>query len=147
MPRAFVTTKFPLPGPDGETEAVGVIASDVTELRRAEADQAQLAALVEAAPDAIVARDQHGAVVTWNPGAEAMFGVRAEDAIGRSYAELVVPEDERGHVRPRRWPTSTRAARSPCARPAGARTARGSRRRCRSRRSRSSTAAGAARCR
>ena len=44
--RAFVTTKFPLPGPDGETEAVGVIASDVTELRRAEADQAQLAALV-----------------------------------------------------------------------------------------------------
>ena len=23
-PRAFVTTKFPLPGPDGETEAVGV---------------------------------------------------------------------------------------------------------------------------
>ena len=48
----------------------------------------------EAAPDAIVARDQHGAIVTWNPGAEAMFGVRAEDAIGRSYAELVVPEDE-----------------------------------------------------
>ena len=92
--RAFVTTKFPLPGPDGETEAVGVIASDVTELRRAEADQAQLAALVQAAPDAIVARDQHGAIVTWNPGAEAMFGVRAEDAIGRSYAELVVPEDE-----------------------------------------------------
>jgi PAS domain S-box-containing protein len=98
-PRRFVTTKFPLPGPDGETEAVGVIASDVTEMRRAEADQAQLAALVQAAPDAIIARDRGGRIVTWNPGAEAMFGVRAEDAIGRIYAELVVPEDERAQLR------------------------------------------------
>ena len=39
--------------------------------------------------------------MTWNPGAEAMFGVRAEDAIGRSYAELVVPEDEQDGFRPR----------------------------------------------
>lgn len=92
--RTFVTTKFPLPGPDGETEGVGVIASDVTELRRAEEDQAQLAALVQAAPDAIIARDRSGRIVTWNPGAETMFGVPAEDAVGRLYAELVVPEDE-----------------------------------------------------
>jgi PAS domain S-box-containing protein len=93
--RTFVTTRFPLPGPDGETEAVGVIASDMTEMRRAEADQAQLAALVQAAPDAIVARDRDGRIVTWNPGAEAMFGIRAEDAIGGSYADLVVPEEDR----------------------------------------------------
>ncbi|MBE2314358.1 PAS domain S-box protein [Solirubrobacter sp. CPCC 204708] len=92
---AFVVTRFPLPGPDGQPEAIGVIASDVSELRRAEADQAQLAALVQAAPDAIVARDEEGRIATWNPGAEAMFGLRAEEAIGRSYAELVVPEDER----------------------------------------------------
>lgn len=93
--RSFVTTKFPLLGPDGKPEALGLIASDVTELRRAEVDQAHLAALVEAAPDAIVARDEHGRIVTWNPGAEAVFRLRAEAAIGRSYAELVVPEEER----------------------------------------------------
>jgi PAS domain S-box-containing protein len=93
--RSFVTTKFPLPGADGEPEAIGLIASDMTELRRAERDQAQLAALVEAAPDAIIARDEHGRIVTWNPGAETMFGLPAEAAIGRSYADLVVPDAER----------------------------------------------------
>lgn len=93
--RSYVTTKFPLLGPDARPEGLGLIASDVTELRRAEVDQAHLAALVEAAPDAIIARDEHGRIVTWNPGAEAVFGLRAEAAIGRSYADLVVPDDER----------------------------------------------------
>ncbi len=91
----FVTTKFPLLGPNGGLEGVGVIASDVTELRQAELDQARLAALVEAAPDAIVALDKDGRIVTWNPGAEAVFGLSAEAAIGRSYADLLVPDDER----------------------------------------------------
>ena len=53
-----------------------LIAADVSEIRRAETDRAQLAALVQAAPDAIVARDRDGLITTWNPGAEAMFGLR-----------------------------------------------------------------------
>jgi PAS domain S-box-containing protein len=92
----FVTTRFPLPGPSGATEAIGLIATDVTELRRAEVDRAQLAALVQAAPDAIVARDRDGLITTWNPGAEIMFGLSAEQAIGRPYDDLLVPADERG---------------------------------------------------
>ncbi|WP_037495908.1 PAS domain-containing sensor histidine kinase [Solirubrobacter soli] len=95
---SFVTTKFPLPGPDGTPEAIGVIAADVTEIRRAENDRMQLAALVQAAPDAIVARDREGRVATWNPGAEQMFGYTASEAIGRSYVDLVVPADERERV-------------------------------------------------
>ena len=90
----FVTTKFPLPGPGGEPEALGVIAVDVTEIRRAETDRMQLAALVQAAPDAIIARDRDGLIATWNPGAEQMFGRSARDAIGHSYIELLVPDDE-----------------------------------------------------
>jgi PAS domain S-box-containing protein len=97
-PLSFVTTKFPLPGPAGEPEAVGVIAADVTENRRAEADRMQLSALVQAAPDAIIARDRDGRIATWNPGAELMFGYTAEEAIGRNYAELVVPVEERERV-------------------------------------------------
>jgi PAS domain S-box-containing protein len=91
----FVTTRFPLPGPDGRVEAIALIAADVTEIRRAETDRAQLATIVQAAPDAIVARDREGLITTWNPGAEAMFGLRAEQAIGRRYDELTVPADER----------------------------------------------------
>jgi len=93
--RTFVMTKFPLPGADGRPEAIGTIASDVTDLRRAEADQAQLAALVQAAPDAIVACDSDKRIATWNPGAEAVFGFSAQEAIGRHYQELTVPEELR----------------------------------------------------
>jgi PAS domain S-box-containing protein len=95
---SFVTTKFPLPGADGKPEAIGVIAAEVTEIRRAENDRMQLAALVQAAPDAIVARDREGRIATWNPGAEQMFGYTAKEAIGRSYVDLVVPVDERERV-------------------------------------------------
>jgi PAS domain S-box-containing protein len=91
----YISTKFPIAGPEGEPEAIGVIASDVTDIRRAETDRAQLAALVQAAPDAIIARDREGRIATWNPGAEAMFGLSAREAIGHSYIELLVPEDER----------------------------------------------------
>ncbi len=91
----FVNTRFPLPGPDGQIEAIGMIAADVSEIRRAETDRAQLAALVQAAPDAIVARDRDGLITTWNPGAEIMFGLAAEQAIGQRYDELTVPADER----------------------------------------------------
>lgn len=97
--RSFVSTKFPLLGPDGEVEAVGVIASDVTDLRRGEADSAQLAALVQAAPDAIVARSEDGRIATWNPGAEQMFGLPAEQAIGRDYEDLLVPDADRDAFR------------------------------------------------
>jgi len=95
VPRSFLATTFPVPGPTGEIDGLGVIAADITELRRAAAAQAQLAAIVQAAPDAIITRDLEGRVVTWNPGAEGMFGLPAEQAIGRLYTELVVPDDQR----------------------------------------------------
>jgi PAS domain S-box-containing protein len=93
--RHMLTTKFPIPGVDGGVDGVGLISADVTELRRAEADRALLAALVQSAPEAIVAQDAEGRIVSWNPGAEAMFGLTAQEAIGRDYAETVVPETDR----------------------------------------------------
>ena len=50
---------------------------------------------MQAAPDAIVARDRDGRIVTWNPGAEIMFGRSAAEAIGCRYDELLIPEGER----------------------------------------------------
>jgi PAS domain S-box-containing protein len=88
-PRPFLTTKFPIP-----TGGVGVISSDLSGLRQAESDRAQLAALVRAAPDAVIGNDREGRITSWNPGAERMFGVRASEAIGRYYHDVVVPEAE-----------------------------------------------------
>ncbi len=41
----------------------------------------------------VVCADMAGDVIHWNSGAEALYGWRREEAIGRSARELVVPED------------------------------------------------------
>jgi PAS domain S-box-containing protein len=90
----YLVTKFAIIGPEGDPEGVGLVASDLVEVRRGEADRAQLAAVVQAAPDAIVTKDREGRIGTWNPGAERMFGLTAEEAVGRPYEDIVA-ENER----------------------------------------------------
>ena len=76
-----------------------MIAAEVTEMRRAETDRMQLAALVQAAPDAIVARDRDGRIATWNPGAEQMFGLAGR---GGDRPQLRRAGGPRGRARARR---------------------------------------------
>ena len=54
--------------------------------RRAEA---RLAALVQDAQDAVIAKDLDGVITDWNQGAERMYGYTAEEAIGRHISMLV----------------------------------------------------------
>jgi PAS domain S-box-containing protein len=54
----------------------------------------RLAAIVKSSDDAIVSKDLDGIIVSWNPGAERMFGYAAADVIGRSIT-VIVPEDRR----------------------------------------------------
>lgn len=56
---------------------------------------AALAELVEQSHEALIALSLVGRVVVWNRGATAIFGYPAYEAIGRSLAELIGP-DERG---------------------------------------------------
>lgn len=94
--RRYLMTKFPISDAHGDVDGVGVVASDISELARGAADSAQLAALVHAAPDAIITIDGDANVATWNPGAERTFGATAHDAIGRPYEAVAVPESEHG---------------------------------------------------
>jgi two-component system sensor kinase FixL len=57
-----------------------------------EADRV-LAALLDASPDAIVEQDLAGAIIGWNPAAEAIFGFAAGDIVGRSVTALVASDD------------------------------------------------------
>lgn len=41
---------------------------------------------------AVVSMDEHGRVTAWNPTAEAIFGRRRDDVLGRTVAELIIPE-------------------------------------------------------
>ena len=47
--------------------------------------------ILASAGDAVVATDRDGTIQIWNPGAERIFGHRADEAIGRSL-DLIIPE-------------------------------------------------------
>ena len=72
--------------------AIGGIATDITERKRAEAEQRRLAAVVESSADAIVSADRAGRFTSWNPGAERLYGYSAEEIIGRPISVLA-PDD------------------------------------------------------
>jgi diguanylate cyclase (GGDEF)-like protein/PAS domain S-box-containing protein len=65
---------------------------DVTERRRAEADRARLAAIVEFSNDAIISKDLNGIITHWNAGAERIFGYRASEILGCSIFGLIPPD-------------------------------------------------------
>jgi PAS domain S-box-containing protein len=50
--------------------------------------------IVEDSPIAILFADRVGKIRLWNAGAEAMFGFRAEEALGQSM-DLIIPERQR----------------------------------------------------
>src|SRR5262249_17257952 len=54
--------------------------------------------IVDRAQDAIILADRDGVIRLWNPGAEAMFGYRAEEAVGNTL-DLIIPE----RLRARHW--------------------------------------------
>jgi PAS domain S-box-containing protein len=79
-------------------ETMGVLGSQVGQFvarRHAEAEvrasESRLRAMLESALDAVITMDQSGRVLDWNHAAEATFGWRAHEAIGRDMADLIVP--------------------------------------------------------
>jgi PAS domain S-box-containing protein len=58
--------------------------------RRTEAAQAYLASVVDSCHDAIVGQTTDGTIVTWNRGAERLYGYSASEMIGHS-ASILVP--------------------------------------------------------
>jgi diguanylate cyclase (GGDEF)-like protein/PAS domain S-box-containing protein len=83
----------------GQRKPVAVVASfeDVTRQRQVEAEHAKLAAAIHASPDAITSTNLTGQFVSWNPGAEKLFGYSAREAIGRA-AGWMIPEHRRAEL-------------------------------------------------
>ena len=62
------------------------------ERKRAEEEVLQLAAIVTSCDDAIIGKTLDGTIVSWNGGAERMFGYSAGEIVGASIAMLAAPD-------------------------------------------------------
>lgn len=74
---------------------------DITEQRRAEEARARLAAIVESSADAMISKDLDGRILSWNSGAERLYGYTAQEAIGQPITLIIPPDrqvEERGIV-------------------------------------------------
>lgn len=93
--RVYLSTKAPYFDAAGKVAGVIGISRDVTELRRQEEkvreSQERLAALVDAAMDAIVSVDEDLRVILFNPAAETLFGCSAGEIMGESLDKLLPP--------------------------------------------------------
>jgi PAS domain S-box-containing protein len=65
---------------------------EVAHRRRAEEANATYAAIVENSTDAIIGQKLDGTIVTWNKGAQSIFGYSADEACGRPVSILAPPE-------------------------------------------------------
>ncbi|WP_433794528.1 PAS domain S-box protein [Actinoplanes sp. CA-252034] len=75
-------------------------------------ENARLAAIVEASQDAIVSKTSDGTIMSWNPGAERLYGYTAEEMVGSDVTRLLPPdrlgEEEELLARVRRGQALTR---------------------------------------
>jgi PAS domain S-box-containing protein len=82
----------PVRGPHEEVTAFIAVKQDVTERRAEEEAKGFLASIVEGSNDAIVSYTPEGVLLTWNRGAESIFGFSSDEAIGRHVSMFVAPE-------------------------------------------------------
>src|SRR6185312_11786280 len=67
---------------DGKITGAVNMMHDITEEKKAAADNAKLAAIVQSSDDAIISKSTEGIVTSWNASAEKMFGFSAAEMIG-----------------------------------------------------------------
>jgi PAS domain S-box-containing protein len=76
---------------DPAIHAVVVNYRDITENKLAQEKMELLAAIVESTDWAIASQSFEGAILTWNPGAQRLYGYSTDEIVGRNISVLSVP--------------------------------------------------------
>ncbi len=85
---------YPTPLFDADGKLVGAVNMlvDLSEQRQNDDTAAHFAAIVESSSDAIISKDLNGIIVSWNKGAERVFGYSSDEVVGKPVLVLI-PED------------------------------------------------------
>jgi PAS domain S-box-containing protein len=65
---------------------------DITERKLAEEERRKLASIIETSADSVIGTDLKASIVSWNAGAEKLFGYTAEEALGQPISILIPTE-------------------------------------------------------
>jgi len=79
---------------DQTVQGTALTFNDITELKSAHTQRAELAAIVESSQDAIIGKSLEGMITRWNRAAERMYGFTAVEAIGKPI-DIIVPAEKR----------------------------------------------------
>ena len=74
------------------------IRRDMTASHMADEARMFLASIVESSEDAILSSTPQGVILSWNRGAERLYGYRAEEAVGKPVS-LLAPADQRASLK------------------------------------------------
>jgi two-component system, chemotaxis family, CheB/CheR fusion protein len=85
---------FPTPLFDASGALIGAVnmLMDLTDRKLAEQYERRLGAIIESSDDAIVSKNLNGVIISWNRGAERLFGYAADEVVGQSITILIPPE-------------------------------------------------------
>ena len=90
--RWFLARMLPYRTLDDRIAGVVITCVDISARKSAEEAGRWLSAMVDSSNDAIISFTMDEVIVSWNGGAERMFGYMAEDRIGRTNAVLTPPD-------------------------------------------------------
>jgi diguanylate cyclase (GGDEF)-like protein/PAS domain S-box-containing protein len=88
-----IVTDTPVFDDTGQLVAIIGISTDISERKNAEETARTLAEIVQTTGDAIFTKSVEGVILTWNRGAERLYGYSAHDAIGCHVSLLNPLED------------------------------------------------------
>ncbi|MFB3814902.1 MAG: PAS domain S-box protein [Terriglobales bacterium] len=90
--RPFLTRVVPVRDGSGKIVRWMGTNTNISVQREAEEARRRLAAIVESSEDAIISKDLHGIVTSWNAAAERLLGHTAAEMIGQSIKRIIPPQ-------------------------------------------------------